>query len=169
MKKRNIVIVFSVIIGIAYTIGLMLSGINFKIAINSPVTQEDYNYLEKCALKVAETADTNVIKDENIVSSMNFDNKYLYITVILMQYNKEKCKVDAVYPIIFDENIKIKNGDIQLKGSIDYKNAIYTKHSDILSPIMYIGMFILIGIIVGGCIYFFFYYFPKDYRKQFPK
>ena len=170
MKKwRNIVIFISVITGIAMTIWMPLSSPNFKVAINDPVTQEDYNYLEECALKVAETADTKVIKDENVTSFITFDKEFLYVTVVLMQYNTDKCRIDAKYPITFDENIKIQNADIQIKGSIDYQNAIYTQHSDILHPIVYVCLAILSGIVLGGLIYFLFYYVPIDYGRQFPK
>lgn len=166
MKKRNIVIVISVVMGIAMTIWMMLSTVNFKIAINDPVTQEDYNYLEKCALKIAENADTKVIKDENITSSIDFDNKYLYVTVVLMQYNTDKCKIDAKYPITFDENIKIEKGDIQVKGSIDYHNAIYTKHSDILSPIRYIILNIVCGLLIGLLTYVICYHLPFPKKQK---
>lgn len=170
MKKwRNIVIVISVIMGIAMTVGMFLTTVNYKIAINDPVTEEDYNYLEECALKIAKTANTKVIKDENIIASMNFDEEFLYVKVVLMQYNAEKCRIDAKYPITFDENIKIENADIQIKGSIDYQNAIYTKRTNIMNPIRYICLFVLEGSLVGVFIFFLFYCIPKNHRERFPK
>lgn len=164
MKKwyRNFIFIISIVIGLSVAV-VMMNQTSVKVAYNNPVTQEDYEYLKECTEKVAKNVFIEK-EEKNVRAHKDFDNKNLYVTCELIEQDTVKCKVNAEYPIVYDEDILIEKENIQIIGKIDFNNVTYHEEALVKPLISQVMARCLVSCIIVGLINVVFYYCPKELK-----
>ena len=146
---RTIVIVLSVIIGIAAAVLLILSSPVIIPSFTGSITSESYQILKDYAFEIA-SFDTE--PREDIVVTKNLTKESLVVDVDASIYG-----VEAIFPISNFE-VRIENGIIQYEVVIDYNNVTYLEHIDVEPPLFYILISIVIAFLWGVLFWFLIYY-----------
>ena len=130
---RIIAIVVSFILGVSFGICLIFSP-NMQMAINDPVTKEDYELLKENALEVAKTLDKDAINDETLTADFYFETEKLVVTVESM-----KAKVTAKIPVL-KQSLNFEDQTIIAKGTVKFEKVEFTENSKLQPVWWYCGM-----------------------------
>lgn len=150
---RTIVIILSVITGIAATVLLILSSPVIMPSFTGSITSESYQVLEDYAFEIASNSDTEPM--DGIVVTKNLTRESLIVDVDASIYG-----VEAIFPISNYEE-KIENGIIKYEGIIDYNNVTYSEHTDVYPPWFYIFICIIFVVVIAFILYTVFYGTPS--------
>ena len=141
---KRIIIVLVVIVStfLIHTIDTKMPDI--QTAFFNPIAQVEYVDLRKCANRNVLATDLEDIEDIVIVRSIENDS------IVVRVENKERfISLNATYPIKNFE-INTNNNDIDIKGTVDFENAIYEQETKVKKPYVYI---IIDVVLFGYCIF----------------
>jgi len=139
---RNIALVVSFILGVSFGIYLFFFSPNVQMAINDPVTKEDYELLKENALEVAKTLDKDALNDKTLTADFNLETEKLVVTV-----ESIKAKVTANIPFL-RQQVQLEDETIIVKGTVEFEKVEFVEKSKIQAVWWYGGMSSIATILV---------------------
>lgn len=153
-------IIISIVFGVATTLLIFFispkDGMSFEI---SGITIEEYEELKNYAIDVAKGNFVN----EEIKIDKKIEGEFLKIKV----ETTKRYGIEASFPISFEDDFEIKNGEIKLKAKIDLEKGKYLEYTKAYDGYVYIGMAIGFGAICSYILYMLMYRTPKELRKEY--
>lgn len=134
---RTVVMVVAIILGISFCI-LGLLGPGTQMAINDPVTEEDYELLRTNALEVAKTLDKNALNDKTLTADFYFETEKLVVTV-----GSSKASVTAKIPVL-KQSLQLEDETIVAKGTVEFEKVEFVETSK-LQPVWWYIMISITG------------------------
>lgn len=147
---RIIVIIVAILIGISSLVFLFFAP-KPQAAIHNPTTEEHYDLLKEEAMKVAKTLDRSALTDETLTADFYFNEDKLVVTV-----TSSKARLTAKIPMS-NASYAIEDNIIIYKEVYEFENVKYEKENFLLPVWVYIILIILLSIILGYAVYFFFF------------
>ena len=165
-------VIISILVGIISIMMLYWTSSPLQIAINNPVTEEDYSYLKTYTLYSVQSPN-EVLTNDNVKISKEIKQDYYHVKAILTENDSDKCGITAIFPILEYNETVDEDKAIHIDMKIDYDNVGYTKNVLMSPGIAYILFACMIGFFVGVGIYKVFNkiedisaYLYKKYKKK---
>ena len=165
---RMIVIIFSIIIGVAFAVLTLAFAPGAKASYTASITTYDYQVLKDYAFEIASNSDVEPM--DGITVKKTFTGDSLIVEVEASAFGFEFAYgVTTVFPVSYDKYEIEKEGIIKCEGIIDYNNVKYSLGTSILPPWYLILMTILSSAVLGVATYWMFYYIPNIIIKKVTK
>lgn len=145
LKKVGIL---SVIISFLITFLINLSPMPMA-SYTGGIKPENYQILKDYAMEIASNSDTEA--EDGLKVTKNLTRETLIVDIDASLYG-----IEAIFPIS-NYNEIIENGKISFEGVIEYDNVVYSEHTDVAPPVVYIMGSIILFTFLSYMMYFLLY------------
>ena len=109
------------------------------------IKPENYQILKDYAMEIASNSDTE--SEDGLKVTKNLNRESLIVDIDASFY-----EIEAIFPIS-NYNEIIENGKISFEGVIEYDNVVYSEHTDVAPPVVYIIGSIIVFTFLSYMIY----------------